>query len=60
MKYQKILNLLDDTTNQSSKFRTRNWVEINYESKGRYDNSNIRFKTFMIRSSLCDYGDSYQ
>ena len=37
MKYQKILNLLDDTTNQSSKFRTRNWVETNYESKGRYD-----------------------
>ena len=58
MKYQKILNLLDDTTNQSSKFRTRNWVEINYESKGRYDNSNIRFKTFMIRSNLSDYSDS--
>ena len=37
MKYQKILNLLDDTTNQSSKFRTKNRVEINYESKGRYD-----------------------
>ena len=58
MKYQKILNLLDDTTNQSSKFRTRNRVEINYESKGRYDNSNIRFKTFMIRSNLSDYSDS--
>ena len=37
MKYQKILNLLDDTMNQSSKFRTKNRVEINYESKGRYD-----------------------
>ena len=59
MKYQKILNLLDDTTNQSSKFRTRNWVEINYESKGRYDNSNIRFKTFMIRSNLSDYSNSH-
>ena len=33
-----------DTTNQSSRFRTRNWVEINDESKMRYDNSNIRFK----------------
>ena len=52
MEYQKIINLLDDTTNQPSKFRTRNSVEINYESKGRYDNSNITFKTFMIRSSL--------
>ena len=33
MVYQKIINLLDDTTNQPSKFRTRNWVEINDESK---------------------------
>ena len=45
--------------NQPSKFGTRNWVEINDESKGRYDNSNIRFKTSMIRSNLCDYSDSY-
>ena len=29
MEYQKIINLLDDTTNRLSKFRTRNWVEIN-------------------------------
>ena len=34
-------------------------VEINDESKGRYDNSNIRFKTSMIRSSFCDYSDAY-
>ena len=59
MKYKKILKLLDDTTNQASKFRTRNWVEINYELKGKYDKSNIRFKTSMIRSSLCDYSDAY-
>ena len=59
MEYQKIINLLDDTSNQPSKFRTRNWVEINDESKGRYDNSNIRFKTSTIRSSLCDYNDEY-
>ena len=59
MEYQKITNLLDGTTNQPSKFRTRNWVEINDESKGRYGHSNIWFKTFMIRSTLCDYSDSY-
>ena len=59
MEYQKIINLLDDTTNQPSKFRTRNQVEINDESQGRYDNSNIRFKTSMISSGLCDYSDSY-
>ena len=52
MEYQKIINLLDDTKNQPSKFRTRNSVEINDKSKGRYDNSNIRFKTSMIGPSL--------
>ena len=49
MEYQKIINLFDDATNQSSKFRTENWVEIKDESKGRYDISNIRVKTSMIR-----------
>ena len=58
MGYQKIINLLDDTTNQPSKFRTRNWIEINGESKGRYDNRN-RFKTSLIKSNLCDYSDAY-
>ena len=31
MEYQKIANLIDDASNQRSKFRTRNWVEINDE-----------------------------
>ena len=59
MEYQRIINLLDDTTNELSKFRTRNWVEINDQSKGKYDNSNIRFKTSMIRSNLYEYSDAY-
>ena len=59
MEYQKKINLLDNTTNQPSKFRTRNWVEINDESRGKYDSSNIKFKTSMISSDLCDYGDAY-
>ena len=49
MEYKKIINLFDDTTNQSSKFGTENWVEIKDKSKGRYDISNIRIKTSMIR-----------
>ena len=49
MEYQKIINRLDYTTNQPFEFITRNWVEINDDSKGRYDNSNIIFKTSMIR-----------
>ena len=61
MEYQKIINLLDDTTyNRPSKFRIRNWVEINDESRETYnDNSYIKFKTSMIRSNLCNYGDAY-
>ena len=61
MEYQKIANLIDDDAlNQPSKFRTRNWVEINDESGGAYNvNSQIRFKTIMLKSSLCDYSDAY-
>ena len=61
MEYQKIANLIDDNTlNQPSKFRTRNWVEINDESRGTYNvNSQIKFKTTMLKSSLCDYSDAY-
>ena len=60
MEYQKIANLIDDTSksNQPSKFRTRNWVEINDESRGAYNAaSQIKFKTTMLKSSLCDYSD---
>ena len=58
MEYQKLINLLDNTTNQPSKLRTRNWVEINDEQKEKCDNSNIRIKTSMIRSIFCDYSYS--
>ena len=61
MEYQKIANLVDDNTlNQPFKFRTRNWIEINDESRGVYNvNSQIKFKTTMLKSSLCDYSDAY-
>ena len=59
MEYQKIANLLESTSDNSSKFRTRNWVEINDESIGNYANSDIRFKATMLRSNLCDYADSH-
>ena len=60
MEYQKIANLIDDTSSQPSKFRTRNWVEINDESRGAYNvNSQIKFKTAMLKSSLCVYSDAY-
>ena len=59
MEYQKIANLLDSASNQPSKFRTGNWVEINDESRGRYTSNDIKFKTAMLRSNLCDYADAY-
>ena len=59
MEYQKIANLLDNTSNQPSKFRTKNWVEINDESRGTYTSNDIKFKTTMLRSNLCDYADAY-
>ena len=59
MEYQKIANLLNDESNQPSKFRTRNWVEINDESRGTYTSNDIKFKTTMLRSNLCDYADAY-
>ena len=37
MEYQKIINLLDNTPNQPTKFRTKNWVEINDDSRGTYN-----------------------
>ena len=47
-----------DASNQPSKFRTRIWVEINYESRGTYTGSDIKLKATMLRSNLCDY-DAY-
>ena len=53
-------NLLKDASNKPSKFRTKNWVEINDDIRGEYSpNKQIRFKTAMLRSSLCDYSDAY-
>ena len=59
MEYQKIINLLDNASNQPSKFRTKTWIEINDQSRGTYNtNSDIRFNTTMLKSSLCDNSDA--
>ena len=65
MENQKIAKLLNvevalSASNKPSKFRTRNWVEINDDIRGSYSpNKQIRFKTAMLRSSSCDYSDAY-
>ena len=60
MEYQKITNLIDDSSNKTSKFRTKNKVEINDESRVTYnDDKHVKFKTTMLKYSLCDYSDAY-
>ena len=60
MEYLKKANLLDDASSQPSKFKTKNWVEINNGSGGTCNvNSQIKFKTTMLKSILCDYSDAY-
>ena len=59
MEYQKTAKLLDSASNQPPKFITRNWIEINDESRGTYTSNDIKFKTTMLRSNLCDYADAY-
>ena len=52
--------MLNGESNKPSKFRTKNWIEINDESRGAYPvNKQTKFKTLMIRSSFCDYADAY-
>ena len=53
MGHEKIANLIDGASDQPSKFRTKNWIEINDESRGTYSaNSQIKFKTTMLKSTL--------
>ena len=55
MECQKIINLLDNTPNQPFKFRTKNLVEINYDSRETCTtNSHFKFNTIVLKSSLCD------
>ena len=60
MEYQKISNLFDDASNKISKLRTKNCFQINHESNRTYDfGDEIKFKTTILESSLCDYSDAY-
>ena len=57
---QKIVNLLNSSDNENSKFATKNWYFIDSESKGKYSHHDtIKFLTKSIESSLCDYSDAY-
>ena len=60
METQKILNLINDSNNENSKFATKKWYNIDSESKGNYSpDDEIKFLTSSLESSLCDYSDAY-
>ena len=63
MEYQKITNLLDTIFDNVPRFITEKWIEVHDQScsaKDRYEPSEqIRFKTSMLRSDLCDCADAY-
>ena len=59
METQKIVNLLNGSDNENSKFATKTWYIIDNESKGYSHHNPIRFLTKSIESSLGDYFDAY-
>ena len=60
METQKIVNLLNGSDNENSKFATKKWYIIDSESNGNYSkDEEIKFLTRSIESSLCDYSDAY-
>ena len=61
METQKIINLLNDSSNEESKFATKKWYVIDSQTtKGKYKQGDtIKFETETITSSLCDYSDAF-
>ena len=60
METQKIINLLNNTENEYTKFATKKWYVIDSESKGNYSHKNpIKFLTKSIESNIFDYSDAY-
>ena len=60
METQKIVNLLNDSNNENSKFATKKWYIIDSEAKGNYLHDNeVKFLTSSLESNLCDYSDAY-
>ena len=64
METQKIVNLLNDSNSESSKFATRKWDIINDQNNGQYgrgnaNNSTIKFETKVSKPNRCDYSDGH-
>ena len=62
MEFQKIPNFLDINSDNKDlpKFITKKWIEVYDQSQGNYNpNKEIRIKTSMLRSDLCNFSDAY-
>ena len=61
METQKIINLLNDSSNEESKFAAKNWYVIDIQTtKGKYKQGDtIKFETETSKSSLCNYSDAF-
>ena len=62
MEFQKIVNVFDTTSDDKNlpRFVTKKWIEVYDQSEGNYNvNKEIRIKTSMLRSDLCDFSDAY-
>ena len=60
MEYRKITRLLGNAPDKVPRFITKKWMEVYDQSGGEYSTSKqIRFKTSMLRSDVCDYSDAY-
>ena len=59
MEFNKINNLLGDSTDKVPRFVTKKWIEINPQSTSFNTSKEIKFKTPMLRSDLSDYFEAY-
>ena len=60
MEYQKFTNLLSNIPDKVPRFITKKWIKVHDQSEQTYNtNKQIRFKTSMLRSDLCDFNDAY-
>ena len=61
MEFQKIVNFLNTNSDKNlPRFVTKKWIEVYDQTGGNYNvNKEIRIKTSMLRSNLCDYSDAY-
>ena len=62
MEFQKVANFLDTTSDDKDlpRFVTEKWIEVYDQLEGNYNiNKEIRIKTSMLRSDLCDFNDAY-